>query len=134
MAITLPRFLYGWRVTTSTNKLDFIRDGVTEAATLSLGVYTPAEFAAEVQRAMRAETGTTDIDVSFSFSTLKFTVAIDSPGNLSLLFGTGTNAASDCNGLLGFAASDETTDGSNDGDSYASDDAVGSGSPTAPHL
>ena len=124
MAVTTGRWLWGWRVTTSNNKLDFVDAGTTYAATLRLGDYTAAQFAAEVQRAMRAITGNSNQTCAFSFSTRKFTLTGTSV--FQLLFATGANAASDCNGLLGFAAADETG-----ATSYTSDDAVGAGSSTA---
>ena len=130
MATVLGRWLFGWRVVPSNQYIDFTTQtdpGSTDthAAVLRLGDYTAAQFAAEVQRAMRAETGTTDIDVSFSFSTRQFTIAIDSPANMSLLWNTGTNAANGAHGLLGFDESgDDTTDNTDDGDSYTSDSAV----------
>lgn len=124
MALTLPRFIWGFSVTSSNNRLDFKDAGTTYAATLSVGDYLPTEFAAEVQRAMRAATGNSNQTCTFSFTTRKFTLA--GTAVFQLLFGTGTNAASDCNGLLGFAASDETGAAT-----YTSDDAIGSGSSTA---
>mgnify|MGYP001617392566 CR=1 FL=1 len=123
MAVTTGRWIWGWRVTTSVNKLDFVDAGTTYVATLRLGDYTAAQFAAEVQRAMRAITGNSNQTCTFSFSTRKFTLAGTSV--FQLLFATGANAATDCNALLGFAATDETG-----ATSYTSDDAVGSGSST----
>jgi len=125
MAFTLPRFTWGWAATASTNRLDFKDNNITFAATLTNGEYLPAEFASEVQRAMRlANTDNQANTCTYSFTTRKFTLTGTSI--FQLLLGTGANAASDCNGLLGFAASDETG-----ATTYTSDDAVGSGSSTA---
>jgi len=125
MSVTLPRLMWGWEVTSANSKLDFVDNATTFAATLRYGTYLPAEFAAEVQRAMRAaNTDNQNNACSFSFSTRKFTLTGTS--TFQLLWSTGTNAASDCNGLLGFAATDETG-----ATSYTSDDAVGAGSSTA---
>lgn len=120
------------------NRIAFYRNGTTydgdggnPAATLIAGFYTPEALAAEVQRAMRERTSTTDITCTFSYATAKFTIAIASPGNLSLLF-AGTVAATDCNVLLGFTATNHNTDGANDGDSYPGDNAVAAASPGSP--
>lgn len=124
MPITYGQFVYGFTVTTGTSdKLDFKDAGTTYAATLQAGDYCAAEYAAEVQRAMRAITGNSNQTVTFSFSTLKFTLAGTSV--FQLLFGTGANAATDCNAELGFSAADETG-----ATSYSSDAAVGTAPST----
>lgn len=108
--------MWGWRVTTSTNKLDFVDGGTTFEATLRLGVYCAAEFAAEVQRAMRAaNTGNQNNTCNFDFATRKFTAT--GTATFSLLW-TGANT---CAGLLGF---DESADDTGFA-SYESDGEVG---------
>lgn len=141
MALLLSQFIWGFEVFDSgsnrNNRLAFTRDATTydgdatnPAATMKAGVYTPDELAAEVQRAMRERTNTTDLTCTFNYSTMKFSVVIASPGNLSLLF-AGTVAATDCNGLLGFDATNHNTDGLNNGDTWVSDAAVGTAPSTA---
>ena len=123
MATVLPRLTYGWRVTTSNNKLDFKANNVTYAATLRLGDYGAGLFAAEVQRAMRAVSAVGNETCAYSFTTRKFTLT--GTAVFQLLFATGANAASDCNGLLGFTAADETGAAT-----YSSDDTAGTASGT----
>lgn len=124
MALQYSQFTWGFAVATGSNDtLDFVRNGSTYSATLNAGDYTAGGLAAEVQRAMREAAGAvTDITATFSYSTLKFTIAIASPGNLTLKFASPTTT---CAGLLGFNTTDRNTDGSNDGDSYDSDSAAG---------
>src|SRR5690349_22720433 len=99
------KWTYGASVTTSNNRLDFKAGAAgTVAATLGLGFYTLGQLAAEVQRAMRA-VGVGNETCTYNFtggSAGKFTLT----GNATfeLLFGTGANAGSDCNGILGFTA------------------------------
>lgn len=109
MALTYSKFFWGWEVfdggTSQNNKLDFyISPGPVATATLNAGVYTAKEFATEVQRAIRVATGTTNQTCAFDFGTGQFTLTNNVVWELR--FGTGPNAAVDCNGLLGFAASD----------------------------
>ena len=124
MALTFPQISYNLEVTAGTNdKIDFKDAGTTYAATLTPNVYTPGALAPEVQRAMRAATGNSNQTATFSFTTLKFTLSGTSI--FELLWGTGANAATDCNGLLGFAATNETA-----ATSYSSDAALGTSPST----
>jgi hypothetical protein len=112
---------------TQNNKLDFIDAGLSFVASLSAGVYTADELAAEVQRAMRAvNTNNQNNTCSFDFSMLKY--VLTGTSTFSLKFGTGADIATDCNALLGFNAADRS--GSS---SYTSDAAVGT-SPSSASL
>ena len=123
MALTYSRFMYGWEVFTTgasqNNKLDFVDNGTTYVATLDEGVYTPAEYAAEVQLQMRAITGNSNQTCTFSFSTYKFTLG--GTATFSLLWNSGANSSETCAGLLGFDESADDTGAT----SYTSDGAVG---------
>ena len=117
MALTYSRFMYGWEVTTSTNGLKFVDNGTTYTASIALGVYTPAEYAAAVQTAMRtANTDNNNNTCTFSFSTRKFTLGGTS--TFQLLW---TDAATTCPGFLGFDESADDTGAT----SYTSDGEVG---------
>lgn len=132
MSLTYPRLMWGWAVTTSTNKLDFVDNGTTYAATLRLGNYEPAEFAAEVQRAMRdANTNNDNNTCTFSYSTQKFTLTGTS--TFSLLFDSGANRASSCGNLLGFTIGDGvgTGDDETGATTYTSEAVVGTSPSTA---
>lgn len=133
MALSYSQWIWGFEVLDSgsfqNNKLDF-KDGVTTyqgatAATLNAGVYTADEFAAEVQRATRVQTGNTNQTCTFDYATLKFTVS--GAATFQLLFSTGTEAAIDCNGILGFSAAADKTGAT----SYLSDAVVGTAPSTA---
>lgn len=123
MALTYSRFLYGWETfatgASQNNILDFVDNGTTYAATIPEGVYTPAEFAAEVQSQMRSETGNSNQTCTFSFSTQKFTLG--GTATFQLLWSSGANATETCAGLLGFDESADDTGAT----SYTSDSAVG---------
>jgi hypothetical protein len=100
--LTLPRIMYGWEVTTSSNdKLDFVNAGVTYAATLSPGVYTGYGFATEVQRAIRAIDTGHSVTCALDHAAKTFTIGAGT-ATFSLLFGSGANNATNCATLLGF--------------------------------
>ena len=132
MALSYSQWVWGFEVFDSganqNNKLDFKDNATTyqggTAATLNAGVYTADEFAAELQRAMRAATGNSNQTCTFDFSALKFTIS--GTATFQLLFGTGSDASTDCNGLLGFNAADKTG-----ATSYQSDAVVGTAPSTA---
>lgn len=124
MALTVSKFIYGFEVFSSgdsqNNKLDFIDNGMTFAATIPAGVYTPAELAAAVQTAMRtANTDNNDNTCTYSFSTDKFTLT--GTATFSLLWSSGANAGDDISGMLGFDESGDNTSAT----TYTSDSAVG---------
>lgn len=131
MSVTTGRYSWGWRVTTSNQKIDFMCDeagppehtGDPFTATLRLGDYTAGQFATEVARAMNAaHAGAGDaFTCVYNFATRKFT--IDNGTRLLTLrfdLNTATNAA----GLLGF---NDATTGSASG--HASTDTVGNTTP-----
>ena len=100
-------------------------DGAT-AATLNAGTYTPDALAAEVQRAMRERTGSTDLFCKFlADPTWRFAISIGDDavpkGDLSLLFDSAQVGATDCNDLLGFSPTAHNTDNLNNGDTFSSD-------------
>lgn len=112
MALQYAQLLYNFKVNDSgssqNNKLDFKNGVGTYAATLNAGIYTADEFAAEVQRAMRVQTNDSNQYCVFNYDdatvagviTLGF--GLTGAGTFELLFGTGTNHATSCHGLLGF--------------------------------
>lgn len=107
-------FLYGYQITELNRSLDFkaANGGLELHATLTLGYYSLTGLLTEVVRAMREAdpnnryTATANRGVSGG---LQNRVTISTNGNfLSLLFGTGSRAASSCGSLLGFYSTDRT--------------------------
>lgn len=98
----------GTFVIASTNaKLDFTRNGVTYAATITSGTYTATTLAAEIVTQMNAAAGGTYATVSKSLSTGLWTIALTGT-TFTLLFATGANLANSIASTLGFAATDRT--------------------------
>lgn len=106
MAVTLGRWSWGWRVTTTNQLLVFLcaTHAGPYTATLRLGDYTAGQFATEVARAMNAaHAGAGDaFTCVFNFSTRKFTI---DNGTRSLTL----QVASTALGLLGFNDADTTS-------------------------
>lgn len=121
MATVTGRWLWGWRVTTLNQIIDF--ECATHAgsyqATLRLGDYTPGQFATEVARAMNAaHPGAGDaFTCVFDFTTRKFTI---DNGVRLLTLRFDLNPTINAAGLLGF---DVATTGSASG--HTSTDTVG---------
>lgn len=108
MALRYPRFMWGWSVGPSNNKLVF-KDadgagGGQFTATLFAGDYLPTEFADEVQRAMREANTHNQLNTcAFDFATRTF--ELGGTSLFQLLFLAQPNS---CNTLLGFDATDQT--------------------------
>lgn len=81
-------FYYGTTVTAENRSLDFDEGGPEIQATLNVGSYTPTDFAAEVQRAMRAA-GSQLYTVTLNRSTRKLTF-VAPLGGANLRSNTGT--------------------------------------------
>lgn len=107
-------FLYGLEVTENNSSLDFkITSGGSELrATLTLGFYSLSALLTEIERAL------TEIDVTNTYTASadrsinngeENRVTIQTSGAFfSLLFSSGTRAASSCASLIGFPATDQT--------------------------
>jgi hypothetical protein len=96
-------------ITSSNNRINFKESGGGPelTATLTAATYTAATLAAEIKTQMEAVNGADTITVSRSAATGKWTIAT-SGAFLSILFSTGTNAATSARSVLGFGSSDFT--------------------------
>jgi hypothetical protein len=117
-------------ITSSTNKMDFDDDGITEQnVSVSAKMYKdPYELAEALQTAMDAATGDS-ITVSFIDSGAnagKFSIASDG-AQLNLLFSSGANTAQSIASKIGFDVADET--GALE---YFSDSVISKASPQTP--
>lgn len=94
-------------VTASNNKINFKESGGGPelTATLTVGEYTELTLAAEIKAQLEA-VGAESYTVSRSSSTGKWSIA--GGAFLSLLFSTGTDAATSCRSLIGYGSSDYT--------------------------
>lgn len=90
-------------ITTGENdKIDWIENSTTYAATLTAGTtYTPTTLAAHVQTIMRAA-GDNDTTVTYNSTTRKITIANSTLTTFELLWDSGTNADTSCGKVLGF--------------------------------
>lgn len=98
-----------YRINTSNNKIDFKETGGGPeiTATLTTGDYTPSSLCTEIKTRMDAATLNARVyTVTFSSTTGKFTIAGST--FLSILFSTGTNAATSVRTAIGFGANDYT--------------------------
>lgn len=102
----LPEYIV---VDSMNNKLQFQETaGTTLTATLTSGVYTPAQLATEVETQLNATGGTPVYTVSYSATTRKFTLASDRASSaVFVLVGTGDQSAYSVHKTLGF--DDENT-------------------------
>lgn len=96
---TLSSFYYGTTVTISNRSIDFNEGGSELQATLKVGVYSPTEYAAEWQRALR-EAGSQAYVVALNRTTQKLTVS--APSNFSLLLATGSRSGTAAWTVSGF--------------------------------
>jgi len=96
-------------ITSSNNKLNFKESGGGPelTATLTAATYTAATLATEIKTQMEAVNGADTITVSRSAATGKWTIAT-SGAFLSILFSTGTDAATSCRDVIGFGTNDYT--------------------------
>jgi hypothetical protein len=115
MALTANSlFLYGLQVTESNRSIDFkaASGGPELQATLTLGYYSLTGLLAEVKRAMEeadpANTYTASADRTISSGTQNRVTILTSGSFLSLLFASGTRAASTVAPLLGYTSTDKT--------------------------
>lgn len=102
---TLSKFFYGTQVTNLSRSLDFNEGGPEIQATLKVGTYTLTEYAAEIQRALRA-IGTQNYLVTINRSTRKLTIS--APLVFSLLAGTGSRIGSGIWATAGATATNKT--------------------------
>lgn len=126
MALSAPSlFLYGLQITELNRSLDFKADsmGPQLNATLTIGYYSLSSLADEIITQMQLADPTNDYSVTIDRTLSGGTqnrITISTDGTfLSLLFGTGTRAASTVATLIGFLAADYTGDTSYDGSSSA---------------
>jgi hypothetical protein len=111
-------------ITSSTEVMDFNIGGSELSASVAVKIYrTPHELASALQTAMVAAGGT-GVTVVYSNVTGKFTIAKAS-GTLSLLWNTGTNAASSIGTKLGYSVAANDTGGL----SYLADNAISYAAP-----
>lgn len=115
MALTSKSlFLYGLQVTTTNRSIDFKTSpgGPQINATLSLGFYSLTDLMAEIKNAMESadpyNTYTITANRTYSGGTQNRVTIATSGSYLSLLFGTGTRAASTAAPLIGFLTADQT--------------------------
>lgn len=115
MALTAKSlFVYNIEVTTLNYSLDFKADsgGPELSGTLNLGFYSPTSLADEIARVLNATDADNSYTVTVNRSVMGGTenrLTITSNGSyLSLLFSSGTRAATTMAGLAGFNATDYT--------------------------
>jgi len=113
--VATPRLTWGWEVNSTNYQLPFDRGGNKDAS-LRYGVYTAAEFATEVARAMNAADAGQTYTCTYSFTTRKFTIA----NGAAFILEFSRNAATNAAGLLGFNDADTAS-----AVSHASTDTVG---------
>ncbi len=107
-------FLYGLEVTTLNSSIDFqiVSLGVQKSATVQLGYYSLTGLMAAIKAAMEAadpaHTYTVTADRTYSSGTQNRITIATSGAFLSLLFATGTRAASSTASLIGFTAVNQT--------------------------
>ena len=99
------RFFYNTSVTRFIAALDFDEGGGEIQATLEAGNYSLTEYAAELQRAMRAA-GSQDYVVTINRATRVMTISAPNP--FSLLVDTGSRSATGVWGTIGAGAADLT--------------------------
>jgi hypothetical protein len=102
---THSKFRYGWEVTTLKRYLDFNDGTAVRRATLDIGVYDSAGYAAEIKKQMDA-VSTLVFTVSFNRTTRIFTIS--STANFTLLFSTGVSSAVSAHVLLGYTSTDKS--------------------------
>jgi len=115
MALTAKSLiLYGLEVTTSNRSIDFKTSGggAELQATLTLGYYSLTDLMSEIKTQMQAadpyNTYTVTADRTISGGTQNRVTISTSGSYLSLLFGSGTRAASTVAPLIGFTSTDKT--------------------------
>lgn len=122
---TFSAFFYGHTVTPLNNKINFSEGGDELLAEISIGAYTPTDYAVAVQDALNSS-GAFSYTVTFNRSTRTMTIASVS-GNFSLLASTGSQVDVGAWEMLGFAPVDLSGD-----DSYTG--GLASGSSYAPQF
>lgn len=90
-------------IDSSNNRLDFDEGSGNILATLTSASYSPDGLAAEIKTQMEAS-GSETYTVSYSPTTLNFTITSDTGGTLDLPFATGPNAGSSVGDTIGFTA------------------------------
>ena len=99
-------------INSTNNKIDFEETAASElTATLTVGVYTPAGLATEVDTQLTSA-GASAYTITYSATTRKFTLTSDlggGGGTFKLLNASGTNATTSAMGELGFDIEDAAT-------------------------
>ena len=109
---SISSFSYGIQVTTYNRSIDFSLGGSEIRATMNLGFYSLAGIQSEILRAM------TEVDSSVTYYVLinrtisngkenRISIGVAGSPSFSLLFLTGSRAASSCATLLGFTQTDK---------------------------
>lgn len=105
--LTYSKFFYGWTITKDNQYLNFSEGGPELVATLALGAYSFADFAAEIVRAMR-EAGALTYLVAYGVDDRSIEISAES--NFELLVSSGTQIGQGVFGLMGFTGADLTGD------------------------
>lgn len=117
--ITRSAFYFNTVVTSSNYAIDFSEGGAEIKASLEVGDYSLTEYAAEIQRALRAA-GTQLYTVTLNRTTRVLTIA--APSNFELKCNTGSRAGVAAWTIMGFSTAADRT-GAN---SYAGNSGAGS--------
>lgn len=110
----IAMFLYGFDVSAANRYIDFknVFGGSVLTAVMNLGNYTATEYMQEVKRALELADGVNTYTITMNRTINGGTenrIRIQTSGSfLSLLFGTGTSAASSAAPLMGFSLTDYT--------------------------
>ena len=110
--LTLPKFYYGYTVSTSNNKINFNEGGGELTGTLTVGDYSLTTFATELSAALNLAGGQT-YTVTVNRTTRTLTIAASS--NFDLLITSGTNASTSVYSTAGFTGADQTSTNSYEG-------------------
>jgi len=118
--MSLSKFYYGYTITSSNSILNFNEGAGELSATITIGSYTPTDFATAIQTALNAAGGLT-YTATFNRSTRVITIAAGS--SFSLLVTTGSQVALSPWAIMGFTA-DKTSASSHAGDAASGSEYV----------
>lgn len=98
-------------ITSSNNKFDITDDDVTDTAVvIPVGIYDGISLASEIQTSLNDLTGSSEVYTCvYNNATGKFTIATATSSTFSILWSTGTSAASSIGGTIGFVVSSNDT-------------------------
>lgn len=111
---TKSEFYYGHEITLTNNSIPYTEGAGEIVSTLNIGTYSLSDFVIEIARAMNAVGGqlyTVTVDRSTRI------ITISAPGNVSVLFGTGSTSSISPAALMGYDLVDTGLATSHDGDS-----------------